>query len=60
MRAFVRLREMITTHKDWVRKLNVLEKKYDQQFAVAFEAIRQLMSNPTPKKKMIGFKIKRK
>jgi hypothetical protein len=60
MRAFVRLREMITTHKDLVRKLDILEKKYDQQFAVVFEAIRQLMSNPTPKKKLIGFKIKRK
>jgi hypothetical protein len=60
MRVFVRLKEMIASHKDLARKLDTLEKKYDQQFANVFEAIRQLMFNPTPKKKVIGFKIKKK
>ena len=45
MRAFVRLKEMIATHKDLAHKLEELEKKYDKQFAVAFDAIRQLMDN---------------
>ena len=40
MRAFVRLREMIATHKDLARKLEALEKRYDAQFKVVFDAIR--------------------
>ncbi len=58
MRAFVRLREMLATHKDLARKLEELEKKYDKQFAVVFEAIRQLMtpSEPPPKRR-IGFGV---
>jgi hypothetical protein len=59
MRAFGRLREMIATHKDLVRKLDELENKYDQQFAVVFEAIRQLMSPPKPKRRQIGFQKKK-
>ena len=56
MRAFVRLREILSTHKDLARKLNDLEKKYDENFRVVFEAIRQLMTPPpTPKKGRIGF-----
>ena len=43
MRAFVRLREILSTHKDLTRKLEELEKKYDQQFRIVFEAIRQLI-----------------
>ena len=50
MRAFVRLREMMSTHKDLARKLEALEKKYDTQFKVVFDAIRQLMTPPAPKK----------
>jgi phage regulator Rha-like protein len=57
MRAFVWLREMLTTHADLARKLNALEKKYDQQFQVVFEAIRQLMTPPKPpKRRRIGFR----
>ncbi len=41
MRAFVQLREILSTHKDLARKLAELEKKYDSQFQVVFEAIRQ-------------------
>jgi len=59
MRAFVKLREMLATHKDLARKLVEMEKKYDAQFKVVFDAIRQLMA-PTeePKKKKIGFRVK--
>jgi hypothetical protein len=42
VRTFVKLREMIASHKDLARKLNELEKKYDGQFQIVFEAIRQL------------------
>ncbi|MDO8527732.1 MAG: ORF6N domain-containing protein [Deltaproteobacteria bacterium] len=56
MRAFVRLRTMIATHKDLAQKLEQLEKKYDQRFKYVFDAIRQLMEPPAPKpKKPIGF-----
>ena len=55
MRAFVKLREMLATHKDLARKLNKMEKKYDSQFKVVFDAIRQLMTPPEPKRKRIGF-----
>ena len=56
MRAFVRLREMIASNKRLARRLNELEKKYDGQFRVVFDAIRQLMESPTPKSRRIGFK----
>ena len=58
MRAFVRLREMIATHKDLVRKLEALEKRYDAQFRVVFDAIRELMKPPEPNKRKIGFLVK--
>lgn len=56
VRAFVRLREMIASHKDFVKRLDELEERYDQQLKVVFDAIRQLMTPPTatPKRK-IGF-----
>ena len=43
MRAFVRLRQMLACHADLARKLDALEKKYDAQFSVVFDAIQQLM-----------------
>lgn len=58
MRAFVRLREMVATHKDLARRLDELEKKYDAQFRVVFDAIRQLMAGPEPKEKKIGFRAR--
>ena len=58
MRAFVRLRQIMSTHKDLARKLEVLEKKYDAQFKVVFDAIRQLMTPPQPKTRRIGFLVK--
>ena len=56
MRAFVQLREMIGSNKELARRLNELEKKYDSQFRVVFEAIRELMAEPESKVKRIGFK----
>jgi hypothetical protein len=56
MRAFVKLREMIATHKDLARRLDELEKKYDGQFKVVFDAIKQLMAPPADvKERKIGF-----
>ena len=58
MRTFVRLKEMISSHKDLARKLYELEKKYDHQFAMVFDAIRQLMTPPKTKQRPIGFRSK--
>ena len=58
MRAFVRLREMIATHKNLARKLEALEKRYDAQFKVVFDAIRELKARPEPNKRNIGFLVK--
>jgi len=57
MRAFVRLRRILGSYAELARKLDQLEKKYDKQFAVVFEAIRQLMTPPEPetKRRRIGF-----
>ncbi len=57
MRAFVRLREILATHKDLARKLEELEQKYDKQFRIVFEAIRELMTPSEKPKRQIGFKI---
>jgi hypothetical protein len=59
MRAFVRLREMIVSHKDLARRLAELEKKYDSQFKVVFDAIRQLMEPAKSKSQRIGFHARR-
>ena len=56
MRAFVPLRQMLASNADPSRKLAALEKKYDAQFKMVFDAIRELMAPPDPKKKRpIGF-----
>jgi phage regulator Rha-like protein len=56
VRAFIRLREIMATHKELARKLSALEKKYDERFQVVFEAIRKLMESPSGKpKRKIGF-----
>jgi hypothetical protein len=57
MRTFVRLRRILASNADLARKLDELEKKYDAQFRVVFEAIRQLMASPEPKKRPIGFLV---
>ena len=55
MRAFVRLRRILTEHKDLARKLDALERKYDVQFKAVFDAIRRLMEPPPAVRKRIGF-----
>jgi phage regulator Rha-like protein len=60
MRAFVRLRKILASHAELARKLEELEKKYDSQFRVVFEAIRQLMAAPEKPPEKIGFQLKEK
>jgi ORF6N domain len=55
MRTFVKLCEMIASHKDLAKRLDTLEKKYDAQFKVVFDAIRQMMEPPKTKRRRIGF-----
>lgn len=61
MRAFVKLRELMTTHHDLAKKINDLQRQYkdhDQKIIMIFEAIRQIMITPAsepPEKKKIGF-----
>jgi hypothetical protein len=59
MRAFVRLRQILAAHKELEGKLVELEKKYDEQFRVVFEAIRQLMAPPEkPRKRIYPVKLR--
>ena len=60
MRAFVQLRAILSSHADLARKLEKLEKKYDAQFRVVFDAIRQLMIPPDRPHKRIGFHVREK
>jgi len=55
MRAFVRLRRMLQTNADLAKKLDALEAKYDAQFKVVFQAIRELMSPPAKPRRKIGY-----
>ena len=56
MRAFVKLRQMLASNVELARRLDELESKYDKQFKVVFEAIRQLMAAPVRNQKEIGFR----
>jgi ORF6N domain len=56
VRAFVRLRDLLASHTDLARKLEALEKKYDAQFKVVFDAIRRLMEPPPRPTVKIGFR----
>lgn len=55
VRAFVRLRRMALSVESMARKVDSLERKYDKQFQVVFDAIRQLILQPEPKRNRIGF-----
>lgn len=55
MRTFVQLRQILATHADLARKLELLESKYDKQFRVVFDAIRALMSEDKVPRREIGF-----
>ena len=56
MRAFVRLRGLVHAHADLGRKVAALERKYDVQFKVVFDAIREIMAPPDRPKRLIGFR----
>ena len=58
MRAFVRLRRMLTTNEALARKLDALERKYDARFKAVFDAIRQLMTPPAAGRRAIGFRAR--
>ncbi len=60
MKTSTKFREMLSTHKELQQKIEKMEKKYDAQFKVVFDAIRALMAPPEPKKKEIGFHVKEK
>ena len=55
MRTFVKLRQILSSHAELARKLEELEKKYDSQFRVVFDAIRALMEPPKTPRQRIGF-----
>lgn len=58
MRAFIQLRRMLLTNRDLRRKIEEMEKKYDRQFIIVFEAIKKLLEPPPVKeKKIIGFHV---
>jgi hypothetical protein len=58
MRAFVRMREAMISHKEMARRIDDMERKYDAQFKAVFDAIRRLMEPPTPpQKRPIGYII---
>jgi hypothetical protein len=59
MRAFVRLRRLLASHADLSRRLDDLERRYDGQFKVVFDAIRELMQPPEPERRRIGFRAER-
>lgn len=58
VRTFVRLRELLASNAELARRLDVLEEKYDRQFKVVFDAIRQLLQPPEKPKNPIGFRIR--
>ena len=60
MRTFVKLRKILSSHAELAHKLEALEKKYDSQFKVVFDAIRELMAPPAAGQKKIGFQLKEK
>jgi hypothetical protein len=55
MRAFVRMRELMFDHQDLFRKIEEMELRYDDQFQAVFAAIRDLMQDPEPQRRPIGF-----
>lgn len=59
IRSFVQLRDMLSTHKDLRRKIEAMEKKYDHQFKVVFDTIKQLIEPPPKPGKRIGFRAEK-
>jgi hypothetical protein len=59
MRTFAQLRAMVVAHHDLARKVEELERKYDGQFKVVFQTLRQIMAPPARKQGRIGFRAAR-
>ncbi|HUI78656.1 MAG TPA: ORF6N domain-containing protein [Bryobacteraceae bacterium] len=57
MRAFARLRQLVRTHKDLAAKIAAMEKKYDGQFRIVFQAIKRLLEPPLQPRRRIGFHV---
>ncbi|MEJ2744666.1 MAG: ORF6N domain-containing protein [bacterium] len=55
--TFIRLRAWLMTHKEFAKRLDEMEKKYDAQFKVVFDAIRELMTPPEKPRRHIGFHV---
>jgi hypothetical protein len=55
MRTFIKLRQILSSHKDLIRKLEAMESKYDYQFKIVFDAIKALLVKPEKPKRRIGF-----
>ena len=60
MRVFTQLRKMLSTHEDLQKKIESMEEKYDEQFQIVFEAIKQLLAEEDKPKKKIGYTVKEK
>jgi len=60
MRTFTKLRQMLSTNAELKQKVEAMEKKYDEQFQIVFEAIKQLLSEEDKPKKKIGYTVKEK
>ncbi|OGY24648.1 MAG: DNA-binding protein [Candidatus Woykebacteria bacterium RBG_13_40_7b] len=60
MRTFIKLRQLLSSHKDLVEKIEKMEKGYDRQFRIVFEIIRELDSSKKENRKQIGFRSKEK
>jgi len=60
MRAFSKLRQMISTHEELKKKIESMEKKYDENFKIVFEALKQLLDTDDKPKRRIGFTVKEK
>jgi len=55
IKAFVRLRKLLATHKELQKKIEDMEEKYDEQFSIVFQAIKQLLQEDDKPKRKIGF-----
>ena len=58
MRTFTKLRELMANHEELRRKIDAMEKKYDYQFKIIFDAIKKLLEPPGKSKRPIGFHVK--
>ncbi|MDH4379558.1 MAG: ORF6N domain-containing protein [Vampirovibrionales bacterium] len=58
MRAFVRFRHLLATHQELINRLDNLEQRYDKQLSAVFEAIRQMVAEPSEQAPPVGFRLK--